>query len=207
MERCKEISKNKSIIQISNIFSGNLNETIKYKKIISADIIWIGKFSGNKGEDILLKLATDIPEMRIMCLGHVADEFKKTKIFNQIKTQSNIILIGRVPNDEIDAYIRQVDFVLNTSPSEGLSNVFLEAWVNEKPVVSFKVDPNKYLSNKEAGWCANGSFSKLIQILQLIIKDKELLKLRGQKGKELLIQNHIPGVIIPKYYKLFTKVI
>ncbi len=206
MERCKEISKSKSIIQISNIFSDNLNKIVKNKKNIIADAIWIGKFSGNKGEDILLKIAKDIPEMKIICLGHITDEFKKTEIYQQIKRQTNLILIGRVPNNEVGAYISQVDFVLNTSPSEGLSNVFLEAWANEKSVVSFKVDPNEYLSSKEAGWCAKGSYNRLIQILQIINQDKELLKDRGKRGREILIKNHVPEVILPKYYKLFTEV-
>ena len=165
IERCKTISKNKSTILISNIYSSNLNDKISNYNKISADAIWKGKFSGNKGEDILLNIARDIPKIKIICLGHETKNFKKTRIFEQIKKQKNLILLGRVNIDKVSRYISQVDFILNTSPSEGLSNVFLEGWDLEKPIISFKVNPNQYLTKGEAGFCAKNSYSDLIKKL------------------------------------------
>ncbi len=205
IESCKIISKNKSAVLISNIYLNNLNDKISNYKNISADAIWIGKFSGNKGEDILLKTAKDIPKIKIICLGNITENFKKTKIFQQIKKQKNLILLGRVPMEEVSTYISRADFILNTSPSEGLSNVFLEGWDQNKPVISYIVNPNQYLTIGEAGFCAQNSYSEFIFKLKRILKDKEFMIYHGEKGKMILAKNHFSKIIIPKYYNLFLE--
>ncbi len=202
IQRCRRISRKKTTKFISNIFiSENENENGLHTK--KADAVWIGKFSGNKGENILLNIAEDIPEMTILCLGPISDEFKKTKVFYRIQHQNNLILLGRVPTLHLNSYIRSTDFVLNTSPSEGLSNVFLEGWNMNKPVISYKVDPNRYLSKGQAGFCAKGNYEKLILRLKCILKDEKFMRYHGKKGYEILIRNHNPELILSKYKNLF----
>lgn len=202
LKKCKIKSKKKSAVLISNIYT-NYSKNDKKQTIESTyDAIWVGKFSGIKGEDILLRISKDIPNMKIMCLGPVANEFKKSKTYQQIKDQDNLILTGRVAYKEVENYISKADFVLNTSPSEGLSNVFLEGWNKKKPVISLAVNPNEYLTKGEAGFCAQNSYLKLITKLNDIRKNTEFMNYHGNKGKEIL-KNHLPEIILHKYYNLF----
>ena len=204
LNRCKAISSKKRSILISNIYLNNFrNLKIKGPLGLKANAIWIGKFAGNKGEDILLNIARDIPEIKIICLGHATEEFLRLDLFKQIRDQHNLVLLGRINNDQVGSFISVIDFVLNTSPSEGLSNVFLEGWDMEKPVISYKVDPNKYLSDGQAGYCANGSYNELVTKLKEIQFDQDFIEQHGKKGKEILNKNHSPEVIIPKYIQIF----
>lgn len=204
LERCKKISINKSTTLISNIYNrNNLTNNIPIDFIY--DAIWIGKFSGNKGEDILLKISQDLPELKILCLGHVSDNFKLTSLYKEINNQENLFLIGRVPAQQVHSYIARANFVLNTSPAEGLSNVFLEGWDLAKPVISYVVNPNEYLTKGRAGYCAKNSYSNLIKKLKTIMRDKEFMKFHGKKGKKILIKNHSEELILSKYEKLFLK--
>lgn len=203
LSRCKSISKKKSSVIISNIFLGNI---VDFKESrVEADAIWIGKFSGVKGEDILLKIAKDIPDFKILCLGHVTEDFFNSEIYKEIKKQENIILLGRIDAFEVDKYISKVKFILNTSPSEGLSNVFLEGWNQKKPVISYKVNPNQYLTQWEAGYCAEGSYLNLIKKIKEIIKDDEYFKYHGENGYNILNNYHTKEIIIKKYIQLFNK--
>jgi hypothetical protein len=202
VEKCKARSKKKSISLITNIYSKNIDK-IEPGNETQTRAIWIGKFSGNKGEDTLLKIAKDIPQQKITCLGHVTEDFKTTETYVEITKQNNLILKGRVKAHEVPFYIANSDYILNTSPSEGLSNVFLEAWDKEKPVISYIVNPNQYLTTGEAGYCAHGSYTKLISLLREIEKDTVFLKYHGRKGKEILDKHHKPEVIIPKYIQVF----
>lgn len=206
IKRCKVISKDKSVIQISNIYYNDLySKKPSAENLTNFDAIWIGKFSGIKGEEILLRIAQDIPDIKILCLGNVTKEYEKTVTYKRIKEQKNLILLGRVPMEEVSMYISKADFILNTSPSEGLSNVFLEGWDQNKPVISYIVNPNQYLSIGEAGFCAQNSYSKLILKLKSILKDKEFMIYHGEKGKNILAKNHFSQIIIPKYYNLFIE--
>ncbi len=202
---CKKKWIRKPVVQISNIYVHNFEDNFKLKDNIRANAVWVNKFVGTKGEDILLQIAKDLPEITIICLGHVSKYFTKTKIFQEIEQQKNLILVGRVPHNQVSAYISNVDFILNTSPSEGLSNVFLEGWDQKKPVISYTVNPNEYLTKEEAGYCALNSYEKLISKLHSILKDSELLKRYGENGYNLLNKNHVMEVIIPKYLDLFSR--
>ena len=202
IKKCETILKNKSTILISNIYSRNKTEIFEYSKI-DYDAIWIGKFAGNKGEDILLKLSKKLPELKILCLGQVSKNFERLEVYNNIKTQKNIYLMGRVDAHQVPKYIAKANFVLNTSPSEGLSNVFLEGWDLSKPVISFVVNPNEYLSTGNAGYCAKGSLNNLVNKIKLIKEDREFLSFHGEKGKEILERNHNPELILSKYEQLF----
>jgi len=204
MERCKSIYKRKSVLIISNIYS--IGESVNSESVgVIADGIWIGKFAGIKGEEVLLKMAQDFPQLKIVCLGNVSKEYENSLTFKKIKEQDNLILVGRVGNEKVAGYISKVNFVLNTSPSEGLSNVFLEGWSQEKPIISFRVDPNKYLKNGKAGFCAENNYDRLVDIVQKIQEDKQVLVIFGKNGKEILIKNHFPETILPKYFNLFCE--
>lgn len=191
--------------QISNIYQATPNVLIE--KISSTyDAIWVGRFTGVKGENILLNIAKDIPKLKILCLGHVSNRFKKEKLFEQISQQKNLILIGRVPSKEVLNYIQCADFILNTSPSEGLSNVFLEGWNLKKPVISYVVNPNEYLTKYEAGFCANNSYTLLIEHLTKIQGDRNYMDYHGKKGREIVIKKHNVNFIIDKYINLLDSI-
>lgn len=200
---CKSKYGDKSIEFISNIYDNELHNEIKFNGESIADAIWIGRLAGVKGEEYLLKMAKEIPEMKIVCLGNVSDAFKNTSLYSEIKRQSNIVLVGNVPYKEVANYISKVDFIINTSPSEGLSNVFLEGWSQEKPILSLTVNPNQSLTLGEGGYCAQGSYPSFITKNREILKDKKFMEYYGRKGKEILIKNHYPEIVLPKYYELF----
>ena len=204
MEKCKKIMKNKSLELISSIYQDSFDHNIDSCSS-EYDAVWVGKFAGNKGEDILLRLSKDLPELKILCLGRTLDHFKISNTYKEIQAQNNLFLKGRIPADKVPSYIAQANFVLNTSPAEGLSNVFLEGWNLGKPVISYVVNPNEYLTKGEAGYCAKESYIDLVENVKIIIKDNEFLKYSGEKGKRIVIENHNEELILSKYVNLFSK--
>jgi glycosyltransferase involved in cell wall biosynthesis len=200
----KSINPKKSIVTITNIYEHNNKQDDSIVKFENVDAIWIGKFAGNKGEDVLLSLARQMPHMTILCLGHVSKDFENTEVYKGLCAQKNIIMTGRVKSSQISSYISCAKFVLNTSPAEGFSNVFLEGWHMEKPVISFKVNPNRYLSDGQAGYCANGNESDLVQKLNEILSDQNYFIFHGKKGKEILLKNHNADLIISKFVDVLS---
>lgn len=203
LAKSKWIFREKRHEMITNIFiepSEIVNIELEIKEV---DAIWIGRINGIKGERYLLKLAQDIPNMQILCLGKVSDSFKSSRLFQDIVKQDNIALMGYILNENIYRYISKADFVLSTSPVEGFSNVFLEGWNQSKPVISLNVDPNKSLSDGECGYCAKGSYENLKIHINKILNDKKYMDYHGKKGKERLMKDHTSELISQKYFNLF----
>lgn len=203
MEKCKKIMKNKSLELISSIYQDSFDHKLDSCSS-EYDAVWVGKFAGNKGEDILLRLSKDLPELKILCLGRTLDHFKLSPTYKEIRAQKNLFLKGRIPADKVPSYIAQANFVLNTSPAEGLSNVFLEGWGLEKPVISYAVDPNEYLTKGEAGYCAENSYKDLVKRIKDVMRNEEFMKYHGKKGKKIVLENHNEELILSKYENLFS---
>ena len=204
MGKSKWVFRKKRREMITNIFidhSEIVNNELELKEV---DAIWIGRINGVKGERYLLKLAQEIPKIKILCLGKISDSFKSSRLYHDIVRQENISLLGYIPYENIYRHISKADFVLSTSPVEGFSNVFLEGWNQSKPVISLNVDPNKSLSEGECGFCANGSYQEFKIHINKILKDKSYMAYHGKKGKERLMKDHTSELISQKYFNLFN---
>ena len=75
----------------------------------------------------------------------------------------------------------------------------------EKPIISYVVNPNEYLTKGEAGYCAKESYIDLVENVKIIIKDNEFINYSGEKGKRIVIENHNEELILSKYVNLFSK--
>ena len=104
-------------------------ERIVASKTTPGDVcLWVGKFTGIKGERELLELAKTLPEMRFRAVGHVSRQFADSSLYREIVSQSNIHLVGRLQHNDLMREYPSAALLVHTAPAEGFSNVFLEAW-------------------------------------------------------------------------------
>jgi len=112
------------------------------KEIVSApvsvdpdrlNLAFIGRFDRQKGLDLLLRAFAG-PELDHITLWLIGSSTLQHKY--SIPEQSNIKLIGWVPNSQIDSYIQCFDAVIIPSRWEGFGLIALEAMRNGKPVLA-----------------------------------------------------------------------
>ena len=169
--------------------------------------IWVGKFSGTKGELDFLRLAQKMPSIKFIAVGHVTSEFKKTAIYSEILKQANIECVGRLKHRVLLELLKEVDLLVHTAPSEGFSNVFLEAWSCGVPVVSLHVDPSALLKEKGLGSFASGNVEKMSGQIEELINSPSMRKSIGCRAIQYIQKNHAPSIIIKKIDNLFINLL
>jgi glycosyltransferase involved in cell wall biosynthesis len=97
------------------------------------NVAFIGRFDRQKGLDLLLH-AFATPQLDHVTLWLIGGSTLHHKY--AIPEQSNVKLIGWVPNSQIDSYIQCFDAVIVPSRWEGFGIIALEAMRNGKPVLA-----------------------------------------------------------------------
>jgi glycosyltransferase involved in cell wall biosynthesis len=169
--------------------------------------LWVGKFTGSKGEAELLEIARLLPSVQIRVVGHVETNFEQTALFLAIKKQENILLLGRLPYDKLYKEYIQADILIHTAPAEGFSNVFLEAWAAKLPVISLVVNPNSLLSASGLGFHANGDLRNMASKIDEFLRSPELRKIVGEKSRAYVASIHAAHIVSEQYESAFLKLI
>lgn len=155
-----------------------INSSPKYDET-SRIILSVGRFSPEKGYDILINVAETVlknnPSWKWIVYGNgetyseIQQEIKKRRLEN------NLILQGEV-NDVSRIYGQAAMFVL-TSRREGLPLVLLEAKANHLPCISFDVvsGPNEIIRDQIDGILVKPfDQKKMVDTIEKLITNEEL---------------------------------
>ena len=186
---------------IPNLVSDKLRNNKIYQ---NKKVLWIGSLSEKKRPHMLIELAENNNNIEFLVAGGINQKNPKysTSIINKMNTMSNVEYLGPIPFNSISNVYKQGKILLNTSIYEGFPNVFLEAWINKIPVISF-FDPDGIISNNRLGRVVSDMIDLQKTIIEFI-KNVDLINECGEKGKKYVEANHLTKTIIPKYKLLFN---
>ena len=95
--------------------------------------------------DVFIEVRKKYHDARLIIVGDGSSRRVLEKKIEQLKLQENVILTGKLPQEELYEYVVAADvFVLNTS-YEGLSHQLLEVMYLKTPIVTTKVGGNPEL--------------------------------------------------------------
>ena len=121
----------------------------------SRDAIWAGNVLDgrrSKGLDELVALAGMLPNVGFTVVGKLSGESGRAALAalqRHVKRGAD----GALSHSETQRRVAEHRLVINTSPSEGFSNVMLEGWSLGRPAVTLWVNPSGLLSGDRLGIC------------------------------------------------------
>jgi glycosyltransferase involved in cell wall biosynthesis len=175
------------------------------KKDAQPTVLWVGTLKEEvKKPDIFLELAKAIPNAKFQMIGGplLGEQQYYEKIRESASKISNLEFVGFVPYPEIDYYFEKAWIFVNTSPTEGFPNTFLQAWVGYTPVVSLNVDPDEIICEYKLGFHSR-TFEQMVEDVKLLLEDENIREDMGMNGRKYVEQEHDIKVIIKEYEKLF----
>ena len=174
----------------------------------NTDVIWVGNIDRearrSKGFDQLVTITQRLANVRFEIVGLL----NKTVLNRELEVlgkSKNVRLTGKLSQVDTLAAIARAKLVINTSPSEGFSNVFLEAWSLGKPVITLYVNPNGLLREDGLGYCACGDVGSMIDAILFFLKHENQRRQTGERGRAYIEAIHDPDVVCQRYELLFKK--
>ena len=167
------------------------------------DVIWAGNVvegRRSKGLDELAELASLLPEVNFTVAGILDGESHRATI-DRLARLPNVRLAGELAHDETQREIAAHRLVINTSPSEGFSNVMLEGWALGRPSVTLSVNPSGLLSGDQLGVCAGGDLQTMAAVVVALLAEPAARTAMGERAREYVRTAHAPEHVCAAFEK------
>lgn len=156
------------------------------------DVIWGGNVSEgrrSKGLEELAALAELLPEVSFTVAGTLSAESHEAAIAS-IRRRPNVELPGQLAFEEMQRALAAHRLVVNTSPSEGFSNVMLEGWASGHPAVTLQVNPSGLLDGDHLGICAGGDLVGMAAAIVALLREPEVRAQMGARARAYVRDTH-----------------
>lgn len=184
-------------IVINNIFPSLFMEK---KPTPPQHILNVGGLRPLKRQTFFLRLAKNFIHEKFICIGGGKDNYANT-LFEKGKSIQNIKMTGHLPHEKVQEFIKQAYCLVNCSDNEGFPNVFLEAWANKIPVISWGFDPDGIISSYSLGFVVEG-MDELKKAVNIYLKRPDIRKRHGENGKNYVDKFHSNRSILNEFSKL-----
>lgn len=158
----------KTPLQLNNIWRNEniVSGTIKKQY----HVVWVANLRRLKRPEWFIEAARKLPMYNFAMAGdfsYLPDY--KVELLKMIDEISNIDYLGRISFVESSILIANSNILVCTSEFEGFPNTFLQAWSNNRPVIS-TVNPNGVIKKYQLGQCIS-SVDELINSIQQFLND------------------------------------
>lgn len=170
-------------------------------------ILWVARSANFKNPYLFIELAKDLPDQKFVMVCPKAFGDKNYSILKKIAGKyKNLEFVESVKIFDIQTVFSKAKIFVNTSESEGFANTFIQAAIAAVPIISYKVNPDDFLNKYNCGFCADGSYRKMLELINTLAEDEGLIKKYGENAFAYAKEKHDIQKILPQYKNLFKKI-
>jgi glycosyltransferase involved in cell wall biosynthesis len=120
--------------------------------------LWAGRLIDYKNPGAYLRLARAVPEARFWMIPKFADEDPAAgeQALAAERELPNLELLESRPRAAMMELVERAVAIVNTSPREGMPNMFLEGWARGIPALTYEFDPDGRIAAQGLGEAADG---------------------------------------------------
>ena len=158
-------------------------------------VLWVANFKKMKRPELFVNLSRDLSSLRgvrFIMVGDPGPSGKYKSLLEEIQKIDNLEYLGQVSQEDVNRLLSQSHIFVNTSITEGFPNTFIQAWMREVPVISMDVNPDDVLESNGIGFCANGSYEKLRELLSSMVSNHSERQIMGKKARDYAEHIHTP---------------
>ncbi len=137
------------------------------------DAIWAGNVHDHRRSKGIAELVT-LASLASGTSFTVAGSFEGdlgSAAAEELRRCPNVDFAGSLTRAETQRTIAAHALVINTSPSEGFSNVMLEGWALARPSVTLSVNPDGLLTDDRLGICAQGDVTTMAAAIVALCRE------------------------------------
>lgn len=157
--------------------------------------------------EILAKVKKEAPDTRLVMVGDGPERSAAYYRAEQLGVENDTIFVGKQAN--ISDYLGVSDVFLLPSELESFGLAALEAQACELPVIATRIGGiPEVVSDGETGYLSDiGDTEKMSRDTVKLLKDEDLRRGFGEKGREQAIARYGSDKIIPQYISFYESIL
>lgn len=169
-----------------------------------ARFVWVGRISAEKRLEVLLDLASSLPDARFDVAGApLSGDAAAESLLARARTLPNVRVLGRVARDQMPEVYRGAAGLICTSAYEGFPNTFLEAWSHGVPVIS-TVDPDDLIRDRALGLVAQSTESIASGLARVLESPADWVRM-SSNAREFYATHHRMDEALIRFERVFTE--
>ena len=166
-------------------------------------ILWVGRSVYFKQPQLFLDLAQQLPQWHftMICQAATGDD-DYAWLQARAAAIDNLQFIESVPFHQVQQYFDRAQVFVNTSVAEGFPNTYIQACQSATPIVALQVNPDGFLEKHSCGYCADGDFARLTQLLAAMLRSKSYRE-AGHHARQYVERHHDVRRIVELYKSIF----
>ena len=157
--------------------------------------------------EILARVRAKGGNARLVMVGDGPERGAAVYRAEQLNVKDEVLFVGKqasIPN-----YLGVADVFLLPSELESFGLAALEAQACEVPVIATRIGGiPEVVSDGETGYLSEvGDVEKMSEDTLRLLKDEDLRRAFGEKGRELAIQRYASDKIIPQYISFYEQIV
>lgn len=144
-------------------------------------VLWVANLKQAKNPEVYIRLANDFSQysIKFLMIGRVEDKAYQFMIDHPQSLPSNLVFLGKRRPEQVQQYLKHCLFLVHTCDPEGFPNIFIQAWMHSKAVVSLYFDPDGLIRSHHLG-AISGNYEQIKQDVKVMLENEYY---RNQIGK------------------------
>lgn len=183
---------------IPNMYGEEIKPNFEYQE--GSYVGYVGRLSKEKGSDIILKLAKELPDINFKIAG---SNLTNVRSKNNLK---NIEYVGFLGKDELDIFYSNSLFTLFTSIcNESFGLTIIEAFAHKKPVIATDLGASpEIIENDKSGLIYQSkNLEDLANKVKYLYSNKKLIRTMGENGYRKLVKEYTSGIYYKKLLEIY----
>ncbi len=157
--------------------------------------------------EILAKVRANMNHVRLVMVGDGPERHAAAYRAETLGLKDDVIFVGKRSN--INDYLGAADIFLLPSELESFGLAALEAQACELPVIATRIGGMpEVVTDGENGFLSDiGDVEKMSRDVLRLLKDEEMLRSFGRRGREQAVDRYSTDKIIPQYLNYYDKVL
>jgi glycosyltransferase involved in cell wall biosynthesis len=160
-------------------------------------ILWVARCIHWKQPNLFLKIVKKFPQEKFIMISPQSPY--EINLFNRIKAEvgqySNLKFIEKVDFFKTQRYFNRAKLFIGTSLFEGFPNTYLQACMGGTPIVSLKVNSDKFITKNNLGYCADDNFGLMLTQIKNILSNQQDWQLKSKNALKYVAKNHNVEII------------
>lgn len=153
-------------------------------------VLWVARCEAWKNPLLFVEIARRLPARKFVMIFPLNNNVLSAAVRKQAELLDNLTLAGEIEFGDLQSYYNRARIFVSTSESEGWPATFLQACESGVPIVSYKVNPDGFITNNLVGYCANGDLSQVVGYIAKLFEDEDDWREKSDRAREYVRKNH-----------------